>query len=292
MDESGGKTQMGKLDGKVAFITGAARGQGRSHAIRLAEDGADIIAVDICENINSMSYPNSSAEDLAQTVKEVEALDRRIIARKGDVRVREQLKAVLDEGVAEFGHVDIVVVNAGILTNDADYLCEGFVDVTDVDLIGAMNTVAVALPHLKSGASVIVTGSTAGMMKGTTEQMGSSGGVGYAWAKQTIVRYVEVLALQLAPHMIRLNGVHPTNCNTSLLNNDDIYRAFRPDLENPTREDALLAFPVMQAMPIPYIDPIDVSNLVAFLASDESRYITGLNIRVDAGALLKTPPLG
>src|SRR6202789_3539638 len=210
-----GGNQMGKLDGKVAFITGAARGQGRSHAVRLAEEGADIIAVDICENINSMSYPNSSAEDLAQTVKEVEALDRRIIARKGDVRLREQLKAVLDEGVAEFGHVDIVVVNAGILTNDNEYLCEGFVDVTDVDLIGAMNTVAVALPHLKSGASVIVTGSTPGMREGTTEQMGSSGGVGYAWAKQTIVRYVEVLALQLAPHMIRMNGIHPTNCNTS-----------------------------------------------------------------------------
>jgi NAD(P)-dependent dehydrogenase (short-subunit alcohol dehydrogenase family) len=154
-----------------------------------------------------------------------------------------------------------------------------------------MNTVAVALPHLTAGASIIVTGSTAGMMTGTTDNMGSSGGVGYGWAKQTIIRFVEVLALQLAPHMVRMNGIHPTNCNTDLLNNEDIYRAFRPDLENPTREDALLAFPVMQAMPIPYIDPRDVSNLVAFLASEESRYITGLNIRIDAGALLKKPPM-
>jgi SDR family mycofactocin-dependent oxidoreductase len=282
---------MGKLDGKVAFITGAARGQGRSHAVRLAEEGADIIAVDICENISSMSYPNSTPEDLAQTVKEVEALDRRIVARKGDVRLREQLKAVLEEGLAAFGHVDIVAANAGILCGNGEYLCEGFVDATDVDLIGAMNTVAVALPHLTAGASIIVTGSTAGMMTGTTDNMGSSGGVGYGWAKQTIIRFVEVLALQLAPHMVRMNGIHPTNCNTDLLNNDDIYRAFRPDLENPTREDALLAFPVMQAMPIPYIDPRDVSNLVAFLASEDSRYITGLNIRIDAGALLKKPPM-
>jgi NAD(P)-dependent dehydrogenase (short-subunit alcohol dehydrogenase family) len=150
-----------------------------------------------------------------------------------------------------------------------------------------MNTVAVALPHLKAGASIIVTGSTAGMIEGTTERMGASGGVGYSWAKQTIARYVEVLALQLAPAMVRLNAIHPTNVDTQLLHNDDIYRVFRPDLENPTREDAVLAFPAMQAMPIPWVDAQDVSHLVAYLASDESRYMTGLNIRLDAGAMLK-----
>ena len=237
-----------------------------------------------------MNYGNSTPEDLAQTVKEVEALDRRIVAAKGDVRHREQLQAVLDDGMAQLGNVDIVVVNAGILPGRDDTLCGGFVDATDVDLIGAMNTVAVALPHLQSGASIIVTGSTAGMIKGTTEMMGNTGGIGYAWAKQTIIRYVEVLALQLAPAMIRMNGVHPTNCDTDLLHNDDIYKAFRPDLEHPTREDAMATLPFMQAMPIPYIDPLDVSNLVAFLASDESRYITGMNIRVDAGGMLKAPP--
>ena len=281
---------MGKLEGKVAFITGAARGQGRSHAVRLAQEGADIIAVDILENIDSMNYPNSTPEDLAQTVKEVEALDRRIVASKADVRHRDQLKKAYEDGMAQLGNVDIVVVNAGILPGKDESLCGGFVDATDVDLIGAMNTVAVALPHLQSGASVIVTGSTAGMIKGTTEMMGNTGGIGYAWAKQTIIRYVEVLALQLAPKMIRMNGVHPTNCDTDLLHNDDIYKAFRPDLEHPTREDAMATLPFMQAMPIPYIDPLDVSNLVAFLASDESRYITGMNIRVDAGGMLKAPP--
>jgi SDR family mycofactocin-dependent oxidoreductase len=283
---------MGKLDGKVAFITGAARGQGRSHAVRLAEEGADIIAVDLCAPISSMNYPNASPEDLDQTVKEVEATGRKIIARIGDVRLREQLKEILDEGIAAFGHVDVIVANAGICPGRDDTLCGGFVDATDVDLIGAMNTVAVALPHLQAGASVIVTGSTAGMMKGTTEMMGNSGGVGYSWAKQTVARYVEVLALQLASSMIRMNGIHPTNCDTNLLHNVDVYRAFRPDLENPKREDVMDSLPLMQAMPIPYIDPQDVSHLVAFLASDESRYITGLNIRLDAGAMLKTPPIG
>jgi len=281
---------VGKLEGKVAFITGAARGQGRSHAVRLAQEGADIIAVDILENIDSMNYPNSTPEDLAQTVKEVEALDRRIVAYKADVRHRDQLKKAYEEGIAQLGNVDIVVVNAGILPGRDESMCGGFVDATDVDLIGAMNTVAVALPHLQSGASVIVTGSTAGMIKGTTEMMGNTGGIGYAWAKQTIIRYVEVLALQLAPKMIRMNGIHPTNVDTDLLHNADIYKAFRPDLENPTREDAMETLPFMQAMPIPYIDPLDVSNLVAFLASDESRYITGMNIRVDAGGMLKAPP--
>jgi SDR family mycofactocin-dependent oxidoreductase len=283
---------MGKLDGKVAFITGAARGQGRSHAVRLAEEGADIIAVDLCAPISSMNYANATPEDLDQTVKEVEATGRRIIARKGDVRLREQLKEILDEGLEAFGRVDVIVANAGICPGRDDTLCGGFVDATDVDLIGAMNTVAVALPHLQAGASVIVTGSTAGMMKGTTEMMGNSGGVGYSWAKQTVARYVEVLALQLASHMIRMNGIHPTNCDTDLLHNVDVYRAFRPDLENPKREDVMDFLPLMQAMPIPFIDPQDVSHLVAFLASDESRYITGLNIRLDAGAMLKTPPIG
>jgi len=279
---------MGRVQGKVAFITGAARGQGRSHAVRLAEEGADIVAIDICAPIASMRYPLATAEDLRQTVKEVESTGQKIIAHQADVRDRAQLQSVIDEAISTFGRVDVVVANAGICPMMDPSLCEGFVDVTDVDLIGVMNTVAVFLPHLRSGASVIVTGSTAGMMEGTTENLGASGGVGYAWAKQVIIRYVEVLALQLAPHMVRLNAIHPTNCDTHLLQNDDIYRAFRPDLENPTKEDAALAFPVMQAMPIPWIDPLDVSHLVAFLASDESRYITGLNIRIDAGAMLKT----
>jgi SDR family mycofactocin-dependent oxidoreductase len=279
---------MGRLNGKVAFVTGAGRGQGRSHAVRLAEEGADIVAVDICEGIDTVNYPMSSADDLAQTVKEVEARGARINAHQGDVRDRTRLEKIVAEAIDGFGRLDVVVANAGICPGNDVTLAKAFVDAVDIDLTGTMNTVAASLPHLGSGASIIVTGSTAGLMKGTTENMaGSTGGVGYSWAKQVIVRYVEVLALQLAPHMVRLNAIHPTNVDTTLLHNDDIYRAFRPDLENPTREDAMLSFPAMQAMPIPFIDPSDVSSLVAFLASDESRYITGLNIRLDAGAMLK-----
>lgn len=281
---------MGRVDGKVALITGAARGQGRSHAIRLAEEGAIIVAIDICAPIESMNYPLSTLEDLQQTVKEVEAAGGRILAKQADVRDRDQLKDVVAEAISEFGRLDVVVANAGICPARDITMCSSFVDAVDVDLIGAMNTVAAVLPHLKAGASIVITGSTAGMIPGLTENVapGASGGVGYGYAKQAVARYVEVLALQLAPHMVRLNGIHPTNCDTHLLHNEDVYRAFRPDLEHPTREEAVLAFPAMQAMPIPYIDPVDISHLVVYLASDESRYMTGMNLRVDAGAMLKT----
>lgn len=282
---------MGRVAGKVVFITGAARGQGRTHAVRLAEEGAKIVAVDICAPIATMGYPLATPEDLQQTVKEVESAGGEIIARQADVRDRSQVNAVFEEAVNTFGGVDVLVCNAGICPAKDTTLCQGFVDATDVDLIGVMNTVAVALPHLKAGASIIVTGSTAGMMKGLTEMIGMSGGAGYAWAKRTVASYVEVMALQLAAHSIRMNGVHPTNTDTQLLHNELVYRAFRPDLEHPTREDAEAAFPAMQAMPIPYIDPMDVSHLVTYLASDESRYLTGMNIRIDAGAMLKTPPV-
>jgi SDR family mycofactocin-dependent oxidoreductase len=279
---------VGSLEGKVAFVTGAARGQGRSHAVRLAQEGADIIAVDICETFDSMNYPLATPEDLAQTVKDVEALDRRIVAAQGDVRDRARLKAVLDDGLAVFGRLDIVVANAGVTAMKSPTTVQAFIDGIDVDLGGVLNTVGVTVPQLTPGSSIIVTGSTAGLMKGLIDNPATGpGGAGYAWAKRTIATYVEALALQLAPHMIRVNAIHPTNVNTTLLHNDDIYRAFRPDLENPTREDAMLAFPAMQAMPIPYIEPGDVSELVAFLASDSSRYMTGLNIRLDAGAMLK-----
>ena len=279
---------MGTLEGKVAFITGAARGQGRSHAIRLAREGADIIAVDICETFDSMNYPLATPEDLAQTVKDVEALDRRIVAGQGDVRVKSELKAVLDAGLAEFGRLDVVVANAGVTAMKSPTTVQAFIDGVDVDLVGVLNTVGVAMPHLTEGASIIVTGSTAGLMKGLVDNpKAGPGGAAYGWAKRTLTSYVEVLGLQLAPHLIRINAIHPTSVNTDLLHNEDIYRAFRPDLEHPTRADAMLAFPVMQAMPIPYIEPGDVSELVAFLASDNSRYMTGLNIRLDAGAMLK-----
>jgi SDR family mycofactocin-dependent oxidoreductase len=286
----------GRLEGKVAFITGAARGQGRSHAVRMAQEGADIIAIDLMEQIESNPYPLATPEDMKETVRQVEALDRRIIARKADVRSRDQLREALGAGITQLGHLDIVSANAGILPmamGDPDPM--DFVDATDVDLVGVLNTVAVSVPHLKEFGSVIVTGSTAAMLPNTVDNpaMGP-GSAGYGWAKQTIIGYVEQMAMHLAPRFIRVNAVHPTNVNTHLLHNDGLYQQFRPDLEHPTREDVLPAFTAFQAMPIPYVEPVDISNLVLFLASDESRYITGQQIRVDAGSLLKFPhgPVG
>lgn len=281
----------GRLEGKVAFITGAARGQGRSHALRLAAEGADIIAVDICKQIDSNPYPLATPEDLEETAKDVENAGRRCVARQADVRDREALRAVVEEGVRELGHLDIVVANAGILPmamGEPDPL--DFVDAVDVDLVGVMNAVAVAVPHLPDGASIVITGSTAGMMSGAADNpvMGP-GGAGYSWSKRTIIGYVEQMALHLAPRFIRVNAIHPTNCNTHLLHNDGLYSLFRPDVENPTREDVIPAFTYFQAMPIPYVEPLDISNAVLFFASDESRYVTGQQLRVDAGSLLKFP---
>jgi SDR family mycofactocin-dependent oxidoreductase len=278
-----------RLNGKVALITGAARGQGRSHAIRFAEEGADIIALDLCEQIATNPYPLATAEDLEQTVKEVEAVGGRIVALKADVRERTQLKQAVETGLDALGHLDIVLANAGILPMGTDDPM-AFTDALDVDLIGVLNTVAATLPSITEAGSIVITGSTAGLMNNTvsTPAMGP-GGAGYGYAKKVISTYVEQLAVWVAPRMIRANAVHPTNTNTHLLHHDGIYRVFRPDLENPTREDAELTFNLFQAMPIPYIEPSDVSNLMLYLASDESRYVTGMNIRIDAGSLVKFP---
>jgi SDR family mycofactocin-dependent oxidoreductase len=285
----------GRLEGKVVLVTGAARGQGRAHAVRMAEEGADVIAVDICRQIDSNPYPLATAEDLAETERAVKELGRRIVVRQADVRERAELRDAVDAGVRELGRLDVVVANAGILPmamGEPDPM--DFVDATDVDLLGVMNTVAVALPHLPDGASIIVTGSTAGLMPGMAgNPIMGPGGAGYGWSKRVLVQYVEQMALHLSSRFIRVNAMHPTNCNTHLIHNDGLYTLFRPDLagagQEVTREDAELAFTAFQAMPVPYVEPEDVANLALFLASDESRYITGQQIRLDAGSLLKVP---
>ena len=286
----------GRLEGKVAFITGAARGQGRAHAIAMAKEGADIILVDICRQIESNPYPLSTPDDLAETERSVKELGRRVFAQIADVRERHELRDALESAIADLGRLDVVVANAGILpmAMGRPHDPMAFVDATDVDLLGVMNTVAVSLPHLGEGSSVIITGSTAGMITGTTDNpdMGP-GGAGYGWSKRVLIEYSEQLSLQVAPKMIRVNTIHPTNVNTHLLQNEGIYSMFRPDLvaagKKPTREDAELAFGFFQAMPIPYVEPEDIANLGVFLASDESRYMTGQQIRVDAGSLLRWP---
>ena len=280
---------MGRVEGKVALISGAARGQGRSHAQLLAAEGADIIAVDICADIASNEYPLSRPEDLDETARLVEKEGQRAYTEIADVRDRAALSAAIDRGVAEFGHLDVVVANAGIAPLTAGSGIEAFVDAVDVDLVGVLNLVHASVRHLQAGASVVITGSMAAALAAanTGGIDAGSGGAGYGFAKQVVAHYVNDLALQMAPRSIRVNGVHPTNVNTDMLHSAPMYRAFRPDLPNPTREDAELVFPVLQAMPIPFVEPEDISELVLFLASDAARYVTGQQIAVDAGCGVK-----
>ncbi|MCT9083290.1 mycofactocin-coupled SDR family oxidoreductase [Streptomyces fulvoviolaceus] len=280
---------MGRVEGKVAFITGAARGQGRSHAVRLAEEGADIIAVDVCRDFETVGYPMATPEDLKETAHLVEEQGRRIVALQADVRDLPQLRGALDTGLAELGGLDIVVAQAGIAPLHGEPKLQAWCDAIDVDLIGTINAIQISLPHLREGASVIATGSTAALMDhGMVQSPGANpGGAGYAFAKRALSEYVHELARNLAPLNQRANVVHPTNVDTRMLQSEPMYKSFRPDLENPTRQDAEPGFAVQQAMPIPYVEPRDISNAVLFLASDEARYITGTQLRVDAGGYLK-----
>jgi SDR family mycofactocin-dependent oxidoreductase len=273
--------------GKVAFVTGAARGQGRSHAIRLAQEGADIIAVDLAGRVDSVPYPMATPDDLAQTVKEVEALDRRILATQADVRDYAALKKALDEGVAQLGRLDIVSANAGIASfGRADELEEQtWQDVIDINLTGVWHTVKAAIPHLRvggRGGSIILTSSTAGLK--ANENIAH-----YVSAKAGVVGLMRTLALELAPDMIRVNSVHPTTVNTDMVQNSAVYALFAPDLDEKdrTKERLTERFQTLNALPIPWVEPVDISNAVLWLASDESRYITGVTLPVDAGTLVK-----
>jgi NAD(P)-dependent dehydrogenase (short-subunit alcohol dehydrogenase family) len=263
------------LNGKVALVTGAARGIGYETARQLHMRGASVAVLDI---------------DAAEAREAAERIGPRAIGLATDVTDHSAVMQSVAETVERFGRLDVVVANAGICPLGSDVPIGGFVDAFDVDFIGVINTVHAALPYLRAGASVITIGSVAGLIAetaaGSVGPVGP-GGEGYNLAKQLIDRYTRALAKQLAPLSIRANVVHPTNVNSPMLNSEPMYRTFRPDLERPTKEDALLAFPVMQAMPIPYMEPEDTSNAVCFLASDESRYVTGLQFKVDAGATLK-----
>jgi SDR family mycofactocin-dependent oxidoreductase len=276
----------GRLAGKVALVTGAARGQGRSHSVRLAREGADVVLVDLCDNIPTCNYPLATIEDLDQTARMIEKLERRAIAFRGDVCDRAEMETVAELAIRELGGLDVVVANAGIAPLGADGTEATFVDGFDVDFLGVVNTFAAALPRVPDGASLIATGSVAAIRGAVENPASGPGGAAYALAKSFVVQYVRVLAKQVAPRRIRVNAVHPTNCNTAMLHNEGMYRLFRPDLECPVTDDVLDAFSSIQAMPVPYVEPADVSAAVVFLASDESRYVTGLQMTIDAGAAL------
>ena len=275
----------GRVQGKVAFITGAARSQGRSHAIRLAEEGADIIAVDVPEAVPSLSaYPLATSEDLAETVKRVEALDRRIVAHKADVRDSAALKAALDDGVAQFGRLDIVVANAGIyqVAPALELDDAAWQETIGINLTGVWHTVKASLPHLidSGGGSIILTSSVLGLR-------GGANSVHYSTAKHGVVGIMRSVASEFAQHRVRVNSVHPTLVNTIMIQNEQVWGLFEPDNPHPTRESATPVFQTINALPVPWVEPVDISNAVLFLASDEARCITGVTLPVDAGALLK-----
>ena len=281
---------MSRVQGKVVLITGAARGQGRAHALRLAQEGADIIGVDLCADIPTNGYPLATPEDLDQTARQVEKLGRRIVTERVDVRDPVALTEAVSRGVAELGRLDAVVANAGICPLGGQDP-QAFLDAVAVDFNGVVHAVQAALPHLADGGSIVATGSVAGLLPGgTADPANGFGGMGYAWAKRAVASFVHDLSVTLAPRRIRANAVHPANCNTDMLHSAPMYRVFRPDLENPTREDAMPAFPAMQAMEVPYVEPEDVAEMVLFLVSDASRYVTGMQMRVDAGSYTKNRP--
>ena len=274
---------MGLLTGKVAFVTGAARGQGRSHAVRLAAEGCDIIAIDACAAPDWLTYPLGTRDDLAQTVAQVEALDRRIIARQADVRDLAAVRAAVTEGVAALGgRLDIVCGNAGIISwprptweMDVDQWRE----LVDVNLTGVFITVKAAVPAMitaGNGGSIALTSSGAALISGP-------GLADYKAAKAGVLSLVKTLACELAPHFIRVNALCPTAVDTPMIQNEALWKLFRPDLDAPGREDVTAGFAAMNLLPIPWVEPADVSNAIVWLASDAARYITGITLPVDAG---------
>ncbi len=273
---------MGKLEGKVAFITGAARGQGRSHAERLAGEGAEIIAVDICDQIESVTYPMATPADLEETVATVGERGRRIVARQADVRDRDALAAVVNEGVDAFGRLDIVVANAGVAPlslDEADDL-GAWRDVIDVNLTGVFNTIRVAAPHViagRRGGAMVLTSSTAGL-KAMGSEMG--GTLGYVASKHGVVGLMRDFAKILAPHSIRVNSVHPTGVATPMVQNE-VMDKFLADFGDAVSEA------MTNLLPVELVDPIDVANAVAWLVSDEARYVTGVALPIDAGFTVK-----
>jgi SDR family mycofactocin-dependent oxidoreductase len=270
--------QIEGLEGRVALVTGAARGQGRSHAVALAEHGVDIIAVDLCQDIDTVSYALASSDDLDETVRLVEAQNRRIVACRADVRDMEALSVALDRGLAELGRLDIVIANAGIAPSSTPVAdpALSWANVIGVNLTGVWNTTHLAKRVLKKGkrgGSIVITSSTAGL-KGLGD--GTPGGEAYVASKHGLVGLMRALALELAPHSIRVNTVHPTGTNT--------YMVMNPVMQDWIAENAEIAAAGMQnALPVGLIEASDVTNAIVWLVSDMARYVTGVALPVDAG---------
>jgi (+)-trans-carveol dehydrogenase len=275
----------GRLEGKVALITGAARGQGRSHALALAREGADIFGVDMCAQVESVAYPLSTTDDLAETTRLVTGTGRRIETYIGDVRSSADMRAATEQAISTFGKIDIVVANAGIWTPGSVWEMDDqtWQDMIDINLTGVFNTVRFAIPQMierKSGSLVLISSTCGVKALGWMPH--------YNAAKHGVMGLTRSLALDLGPYFVRANAILPSTVNTPMIMNAPSYKIYRPDLENPTREEAMSGFYAHNAMPVPYVEPEDVSEAVLFLASDASRYITGIGLPVDLGTIQTT----
>ncbi|MGV9753589.1 mycofactocin-coupled SDR family oxidoreductase [Nocardia farcinica] len=272
---------MGRVSGKVALVTGAARGIGRAQAVRLAQEGADIVALDVCGPVETVIIPPATRADLDETARAVEKTGARVVAATVDVRDGAALRAATDAAVAELGGLDIVCATAGI-TSSAPALElseQAWQTMLDVNLTGVWQTCKAATPHLieRGGGAMILTSSIAGLR-------GLVGVAHYTAAKHGVVGLARSLAKELAPHHVRVNSVHPTNVDTPMIQNDMVRKVFRPDRENPTRAEFAEAAVSMNMLPIPWVDPLDIANASLFLASDEARYITAVALPIDAGS--------
>jgi len=276
---------VGVLDGRVALVTGAARGQGRSHAVRFAEEGADVVALDIASPITTVPYDMATEDDLRQTAKLVEATGRRVHAAVADVRDQAALDAAVAAAISMFGRLDIVVANAGVISYGYMWELpeEQWRDVIDVNLNGVYHTVRATVPAMieaGNGGSIVLTGSVLSF-KGTT------GASSYVATKHAVNGMTRSLANELGPHRIRVNSVNPSNVATDMVLNPTTLGLFRPDLDAPTPDDVREVMTAMHPFPVPWVDPVDVSNAIVFLASDAARYITGVSLPIDAGLLAR-----
>ncbi len=272
---------MGKFDGKVVLITGGARGQGRSHALAFAREGADVAFCDVASQLDSVPYHMSRPEDLDETVKLVEELDRRCVAVRADVRDREQIESFADRARTELGRIDFLLANAGIFTFStvAEMEEQTWTQMIDTNLTGVFHAMRAVLPTMieQGSGRIVATSSMAG-------KMGFANIAHYCAAKWGVIGLVKSLAMEVGGNGITVNAICPTGVDTTMIQNEAAYKLFLPDTENPTRDDAAPAFQTLNAIPIPWVEPVDISNAMMFLCSDEARYITGETVAVAAGS--------
>lgn len=271
---------MGRFDGKTVLITGGARGQGRSHALAFAREGADIVVTDIAKQVDTVPYTMSSEADLKETVSQVEAMDQRCLAIQADARDTEATNAAVAQAVDQFGKIDVLIVNHGLLSLStvADMSDEVWDDVIASDLTGVFKAVRAVIPHMVSQRSgrIVATASMAG-------RTGLPTVAHYCAAKWGVIGFVKSVAREVAGDGVTVNCVCPTNVDTDMIHNEAFYALFAPGVDNPSRDDVIPGFQSLNAVPVPWIEAIDISNAMLFLASDEARYITGEALHVSAG---------